>query len=267
MKVVSLLTCAYAAASVSAQTIAEINGHRFLSPYAGQNVTNVTGVVTAKGPSGIWLRSLVPTPDERVSDGIYVYGSALARNKSIATGDVLVLDGEVSEYRSSVDYLPLTEITYPKVRAVLERNHTFAPIVLGKQRSPPTKLLSSLDSGDVFGVPNNKSLISVVNPVLNPRTYGLDFWESLVGEYVTIKNPRAVGRPNQYGDTWVVGTWATTGDNERTGLTLSPRGKEIRALFGEVARLTDSDRWKPGSNPHHGPLGWHQQPGGRKAGR
>ncbi|KAI1193947.1 DNase I-like protein [Nemania serpens] len=231
MKAVSVLTCAYAAASASAQTIAEINGHRFLSPYAGQNVTNVTGVVTAKGPSGIWLRSLVPTRDERVSDGIYVYGSALAKNKTIAAGDVIVLDGEVSEYRSNVDYLPLTEITFPKVRAVLGHNHTFAPIVLGKQRSPPTKLLSSLDSGDVFAVPNNKSLISVVNPVLNPKTYGLDFWESLVGEYVTIKNPRAVGRPNQYGDTWVVGTWATSGDNKRTGLTLSSKDGNPEAIL------------------------------------
>ncbi|KAI1750567.1 Endonuclease/exonuclease/phosphatase [Xylaria castorea] len=232
MRALSLLTCVFAAASsVSAQSIGEINGKRFLSPYAGQNVTNVTGVVTAKGPSGIWLRSLETTRDERVSDGIYVYATALAKNASIATGDVLVLDGEVAEYRSSVDYLPLTEITFPKVHAVLARNHTLAPIVLGTQRSPPTKLLSSLDEGDVFGVPNNQSLISVANPVLQPDKYGLDFWESLMGEYVTIQNPRAVGRPNQYGDTWVVGTWATTGDNKRTGLTLSSKDGNPEAIL------------------------------------
>ncbi|KAI1274460.1 DNase I-like protein [Xylaria sp. FL0933] len=232
MKTASVLTCVLAAAgSISAQSIAEINGNRFLSAYAGKSVTNVTGVVTAKGPSGIWLRSLETSRDERVSNGIYVYGSALAKNASIATGDVLVLDGEVSEYRSSAAYLPLTEITYPTVRAVLEHNRTFAPIVLGKDRSPPTKLFSSLDSGDVFGVPNNQSLISVVNPVLQPKKYGLDFWESLVGEYVTIKNPRAVGRPNQYGDTWVVGTWATTGDNKRTGLTVSSRDGNPEAIL------------------------------------
>ncbi|KAI0809472.1 DNase I-like protein [Xylaria sp. FL0064] len=232
MKANSILTCVFAAAgSISAQSIAEINGNRFLSAYAGKSVTNVTGVVTAKGPSGIWLRSLEPSRDERVSNGIYVYGSALAKNASVATGDVLVLDGKVSEYRSSAAYLPLTEITYPTVRAVLEHNRTFAPIVLGKDRSPPTKLFSSLDSGDVFGVPNNQSLISVVNPVLQPKKYGLDFWESLVGEYVTIKNPRAVGRPNQYGDTWVVGTWATTGDNKRTGLTVSSKDGNPEAIL------------------------------------
>ncbi|TGJ85215.1 hypothetical protein E0Z10_g3544 [Xylaria hypoxylon] len=231
MKAISVLTCLISAASsVAAQSIREINGNRFLSPYAGQNVTNVTGVVTAKGPSGIWLRSLETTRDERLSGGIYVYGSALAKNASIATGDVLVLDGAVSEYRSSVNYLPLTEITLPKVRAILERNLSFAPIVLGKQRGPPTKLFSSLDSGDVFGVPNNQSLISVVNPILQPKKYGLDFWESLLGEYVTIQNPRAVGRPNQYGDTWVVGAWATTGDNKRTGLTVSQKDGNPEAI-------------------------------------
>ncbi|KAI1124175.1 Endonuclease/exonuclease/phosphatase [Nemania abortiva] len=231
MKAASVLACIAAAGSVSAQSIGEINGYRFLSPYAGQNVTNVTGVVTAKGPSGIWLRSLETTRDERVSDGIYVYGSALARNTSIATGDVLVLNGIVSEYRSSVAYLPMTEITSPKVAAILEHNHTFAPIELGKQRSPPTKLMSSLDSGDVFGVPNNQSLVSVANPILQPKKYGLDFWESLLGEYVTIKNPRAVGRPNQYAETWVVGTWATTGENERTGLTVSPKDGNPEAIL------------------------------------
>ncbi|KAI0406984.1 DNase I-like protein [Xylaria palmicola] len=232
MKVVSALASAFAAVgSVSAQSIAEINGNRFLSTYAGQAVTNVTGVVTAKGPSGIWLRSLRPTRDEGVSDGIYVYGTALAKNASIATGDVLVLDGEVAEYRSNVNYIPLTEITFPKLRAVLERNHTFAPIVLGRQRSPPTRLHSSLDSGDVFGVPNNQSLISVANPRLQPSKYGLDFWESLVGELVSIKSPRAVGRPNQYGDTWVVGSWATTGDNKRTGLTVSSKDGNPEAIL------------------------------------
>ncbi|KAI0392447.1 DNase I-like protein [Xylariaceae sp. FL0594] len=232
MKASSVLGWAIAAAAAtSAETIGQINGNRFLSPYAGKNVTNVTGVVTAKGPSGLWLRSLEPTRDERISDGIYVFGSALAKNASIARGDVLVLDGVVSEYRSNVAYIPLTEITAPKLRDVLERNRTFTPVELGKDRSPPTRLHSSLDDGDVFGVPNNQSLISVVNPVLKPSKYGLDFWESLVGELVTIKSPHAVGRPNQYGDTWVVGTWATTGANGRSGLTVSPKDGNPEAIL------------------------------------
>jgi hypothetical protein len=41
----------------SAVTIAEINGNKFLSPLAGQTVTNVTGLVTANSTSGFYLRS------------------------------------------------------------------------------------------------------------------------------------------------------------------------------------------------------------------
>ncbi|KAH9898687.1 DNase I-like protein [Xylariomycetidae sp. FL2044] len=251
----SLLAAAVAAATTttttaSAQTIHAINGHRFLSPYAGQAVSNVTGVVTAKGPEGLWIRSLKAACDARVSDGLYVYGSSLAANDSIAIGDVLVLDGTVSEYRSDVDYLPLTELGSPKVRAVLERGLAVEALVLGPEsgRSPPTAEYSALDGGDVFAVPNNQTLISVENPELVPESYGLDFWESLMGQLVTIRNPRAVGRPNTYGDTWVVGDWNTSGDNDRTGLTVSNGdGNPEAILIGSP--LDGSD------NPTDGRLG------------
>ncbi|KAI1213625.1 DNase I-like protein [Annulohypoxylon truncatum] len=217
---------------VSAQSIAHINGDRFLSALNGQNVSNVTGIVTAKGPDGIWLRSVNPGQDKRVSDGLYVYGSALAKNTSISVGDVIVVDGKVNEYRSSKDYLYLTELASPKVVAVLEHGKDVNPIVIGtKGLCPPTGQYSGLDKGDVFAVPNNQSLISVENPQLEPELYGLDFWESLMGELVTIENPRAVGRPNQYGDTWVVGDWSTTGDNDRTGLTVSPGDGNPEAII------------------------------------
>ncbi|KAI1453798.1 DNase I-like protein [Annulohypoxylon moriforme] len=208
--------------SVSAQSITQINGDRFLSAFNGQNVSNVTGIVTAKGPDGIWLRSVKPGHDKRISDGLYVYGSALAKNASISVGDVIVVDGKVSEYRSSKNYLYMTELASPQVAAVLEHGKSVDPIIIGKGGAcPPTREYSGLDKGDVFAVPNNQSLISAENPQLKPELYGLDFWESLMGELVTIENPRAVGRPNQYGDTWVVGDWSTTGDNDRTGLTIS----------------------------------------------
>ncbi|KAI1381340.1 DNase I-like protein [Hypoxylon crocopeplum] len=210
------------AAGAAAQSITQINGDHFLSPFNGQSVSNITGIVTAKGPDGIWLRSVKLGCDKRVSDGLYVYGSALASNTSVTVGDVIVVDGKISEYRSSKDYMYMTELGSPKVTAILAHGKTVEPLVLGKDTlSPPTSQYSGLDSGDVFGVPNNQSLISVANPRLEPELYGLDFWESLMGELVTIENPRAIGRPNQYGDTWVVGDWTTTGDNARTGLTVS----------------------------------------------
>lgn len=210
---------------VLALTIGEINGDRFLSPYNGQDVSNVTGIVTAKGLDGLWVRSVRKGSDSRISDAVYIYGSALAKNASIGPGDVLVLDGKVREYRANKDCLYLTQITSPKVVAILEHGQQVAPKVIGKDTpSPPTMQYTSLDEGDVFAVPNNKSLVSVANPVLEPEEYGLDFWESLSGQLVTVKSPRAIGRPNNYGDTWVVGDWATSGDNGRGGLTVTPKG-------------------------------------------
>ncbi|ETS77558.1 hypothetical protein PFICI_11432 [Pestalotiopsis fici W106-1] len=223
------------ASGAAAVTIEEINGNKFLSSYNGQSVTNVTGIVTAKGPSGIWIRSVEKGTDPKVSDAIYVYGSALASNASIVTGDVIVLNGKVSEYRSASTYLYLTEITSPTVTAILEHGQTVEPLVIGVDTlSPPTGEYTSLDAGDVFAVPNNQSLISAVNPELDPENYGLDFWESLVGQLVTVQSPVALSKPNQYGDQWVVGSWATTGENERGGLTITSKDGNPEAI-----RITD----------------------------
>jgi len=207
-----------------AETISDINGDRFLSPYAGKTVTNVSGLVTAKGPSGFWLRSTTPDSDPRTSESIYVYGSSAV--SSVAVGDIITLDGKVSEYRSSSVYVPLTEITSPSNIKVLSSGNAVEAVVIGENAglSPPTEQFSSLDNGDVFGLPNNASLLSDENPVLQPSLYGMDFWESLSGELVTLVAPRAISKPNSYGDTWVIGQWNSTGENQRGGLTMSDRG-------------------------------------------
>ncbi|KAH7161364.1 Endonuclease/exonuclease/phosphatase [Dactylonectria macrodidyma] len=207
------------AVGASAETIAQINGKNFLSPYDGLNVANVTGLVTAKSSSGFWLRSTVPVNKVTVSEGLYVYGSSAT--SKVAVGDVIMLDGLVKEYRSSTDYLYLTELTSPTNIVVESSGSSFEPLVIGVDTpSPPRKQYSKLDDGDVFGVPNGALRVAVENPVLQPKTYGLDFWESLVGELVTIRDAYAVSRPNTYGDVWVRGDWKVSGLNKQGGLTM-----------------------------------------------
>ncbi|CRK31935.1 hypothetical protein BN1708_016051 [Verticillium longisporum] len=58
------------AGAVAATTIAEINGNKFLSPLQGQNVTAVEGLVLAKGPNGVWIRSTVPDDDDLTSEAL-----------------------------------------------------------------------------------------------------------------------------------------------------------------------------------------------------
>ena len=218
-----LLAAAFAGQLSFAETISEINGNRYLSPYNGKNVTNVDGLITAKGPNGIWIRSTTPDKDDRTSESVYVFDRKFG--KTLSVGDVIQLNGTVTEYRSSKAYVYLTEIINPKLVKKISSGSAATPLVIGKDTiNPPTKAFSALDNGDVFGVPNNVSLISVANPTLIPRNYGMDFWESLSGELVTVKAAHALTKPNNFGDTWVVGDWKVTGLNGRGGLTTVDKG-------------------------------------------
>lgn len=137
------------------------------------------------------------------------------------------MDANVTEYRSAAAYLYLTELIQPQNIKVLSQGNNFSPIVIGEWlfKLPPTEQYSSLDNWDVFGLPNNDSTISGKNPSLNPLIYGMDFWESLVGELVKVKKAKAVARPSSFGDTWVTGSWRVSGRNKRGGLTTVDRGK------------------------------------------
>ncbi|CBX99304.1 hypothetical protein IAQ61_000562 [Plenodomus lingam] len=224
------LATSLAVATVSATTIAEINGPKFLSPLREQTVSNVSGIVTAKGPDGLWMRSTEPDHDERTSESLYVFSRTFGANLTV--GDAIVVQGRVLEFRNNRDFLFLTELADPVLERRLSRGNQVAALVLGLDtRAPPTEQYSSLDGGDVFAVPNNVSLVSVANPDLQPNQFGLDFWESLAGELVTVRKPTALTKPSRFGDTWVAGDWKVTGKNARNGLTMTDRDANPEAII------------------------------------
>ncbi|KAF5013825.1 hypothetical protein FDECE_182 [Fusarium decemcellulare] len=215
---------------VAALTISEINGDRYLSPYSGKNVTGVEGLVTAVGSSGFYLRSTKPDRNSATSEGLYVFGRTAV--SKVAVGDIVTLDGLVEEYRSNKDYIYLTEITAPQNIVVKSSDNKVTPKIIGKDTSqPPQKQFSKLDGGDIFAVPNNETLVSTANPKLQPRSYGLDFWESLSGELVTVRKAYAISRPNNFGDVWVRGDWKVTGLNKQGGLTMLDRDANPEAII------------------------------------
>ncbi|KAK6000059.1 hypothetical protein QM012_004047 [Aureobasidium pullulans] len=225
-----LLVATLTGRSVFAETVSEINGNRYLSPFNGKNVTNVDGLITTKGPNGIWIRSTVPDKDDRTSESVYVFDRNFG--KTLSVGDIIQLNGTVTEYRSNKAYIYLTEIINPRLVKKVSSGSAVTPLVIGKDTiNPPTKAFSALDNGDVFGVPNSVSLISVTNPILIPRNYGMDFWESLSGELVTVKGAHALTKPNNYGDTWVAGDWRVTGLNSRGGLTTVDKDANPEAII------------------------------------
>ena len=227
MKSCILSTLATYLASAAALSIAEINGPAWLSPYNGKTIANVTGLVTAVGPSGFFLQDVGPANSAKfekkgiASSGIYVFNSTAA--KTVASGDIVTIgSSRVTEFRSSSAFLYLTEIINPTNIVKLSLANTVVPIVLGKKGlSPPNTQYSALDNGDIFGLPNGASLLSATNATLAPTKYGLDFWESLVGSYVQVTAPVALGTNNNFGDVWVRGDWEVTGLNKAGGLTIT----------------------------------------------
>ncbi|KAG5341630.1 hypothetical protein C0989_008609 [Termitomyces sp. Mn162] len=211
-------------------TIAEIQGNRFKSPLNGQTVTNVTGVVTAKWSKGFFLAG-ESSDDLRVSSGLSIFTTSTTNLNKVKVGDFVSLGGTVEEFRSSSDpnNLFTTEIDSPTSITVISSNNSISPVILGIDRSPPTQQLTGLDSGPdgYLSVPNNVTLVEADDAVLQPDLYGLDFWESLEGQLVTIPNPVAIGFPNSFGEFWVHGAWNVTGKNSRGGLsiTIGPDGK------------------------------------------
>ncbi|RDW66716.1 DNase I-like protein [Coleophoma crateriformis] len=212
-------------------TIGQLNGPRYLSPYAGQNVTGIRGIVTAKGPSGFFLRSVEEDLQSDASNSIYVFGSTFLRNLTV--GNLIALDATVAEYRSSTAYIYLTELTNARNLRISSSLHPVVPIAIGQNfpTYPPVQQFSEFDNGDVLSIPNNSSQISVKNPVLDPTQYGLDFWESLSGELVSIQGLTAISKPNSFGDTWITGSWNVTGRNERGGMTMTDRDSNPETIL------------------------------------
>ncbi|PSR72952.1 hypothetical protein PHLCEN_2v11189 [Hermanssonia centrifuga] len=223
-----------------ATSISDIQGSSFLSPYNGQLVTDVTGVVAAKVSStnhlfyiastfarsqdkyGFWFVG-EPSDDLRVSNGLRVYSANLAR--SVSVGELVRVDGKVTEYRNPYrpNDLYLTELEPIRLQTVSTGN-TVVPVVLGEgRRVPPTTALSAFDNGadGWLSVPSNRTLVENTNATLQPDKYGLDFWESLEGQLVTVKSPVAIGFPDRFGSFWVHGNWPVSGKNSRGGLTLA----------------------------------------------
>ncbi|KAF9527532.1 Endonuclease/exonuclease/phosphatase [Crepidotus variabilis] len=224
MQVYSFLFVTSVISAASSTLITEIQGIAYQSSFAGKKVSNVTGVVTVKSTSGFYLQGN-KTPDIRASNGLLVYTTSTSILGSVNIGDLVSLGGTVSEFRSlsNPDYLYQTELASPTNITVLSHNNTVAPLVIGRDRSPPTQKLNGLDIGtDGFlTVPNNQSLTSTSNRTLEPLLYGMDFWESLEGQLVTIPKPVALDFQNTYGEFWVHGDWPVTGKNGRGGLSLT----------------------------------------------
>ncbi|MBL1106290.1 endonuclease/exonuclease/phosphatase family protein [Streptomyces sp. 5-8] len=175
----------------------DIQGTTRMSPFAGQKVTDVPGIVTATrtygSSKGFWMQD--PTPDDNpaTSEGVFVFTSSTPK---VAVGDSVTVTGTVSEYvpgGASSGNQSLTEITKPAVTTVSTGNAVPAPAVVDEDSVP----------GDYTPAGDTASSGSVNGLTLDPSKYALDYYESLEGMTVQVADARVVTATDPYSELWV----------------------------------------------------------------
>jgi predicted extracellular nuclease len=189
--------------------IHDIQGSTRISPLAGKQVADVPGIVTGVrtyGSRGFWFQDPEADGDAATSEGVFVFTSSAPK---VAVGDRVTVSGTVTEYvpgGASSGNQSLTEITKPTVTVVSSGNEVPAPVTVSAW-SVPSEYAPEGDpaaGGSINGLP------------LAPRTYALDYYESLEGTNIRVGTSRVVGATDPHAELWVtVKPWEN--DNRRGG--------------------------------------------------
>lgn len=204
-------TAAPPAPELPTATIPQIQGRTHVSPYAGKAVRGVAGIVTAVGPRGFWLQSATPDDDPATSEGLYAYTRSAP---TVRVGDAVEVTGAVAEFRPGNDAtnLTTTQISTSAVAVRSSGNALPAPVVLGVDRVAPQQSVYAGDPGDV----------EALTQPLAPTTNALDFYESVEGMRVAVREARVVGPTASFGEIPVVpGQNVSALDSARGGVVYS----------------------------------------------
>jgi predicted extracellular nuclease len=177
--------------------IHDIQGTTRVSPYAGQKVADVPGIVTGirtyGSSKGFWFQDATPDDDPATSEGVFVFTSSTPK---VAVGDAVTVSGTVSEYvpgGAATGNQAVTEISKPTVTVVSSGNAVPAPVVIDA-RSVPSRYTPA---GDTAASGSINAL------TLEPKKYALDYYESLEGMNVQVSDARVVTATDPYSELWV----------------------------------------------------------------
>ena len=192
--------------AAAATPIGRIQGRGHISPFRGRQVTT-TGVVTAVDTDGFYLQDPVGDGDPDTSDGLFVF---TRRAPAVAAGDEIRVRGVVTEFQpggAKTGNLTITQITRPRITRLSRRNRLPAPVVLGASgRVPPDRIIDN----DGFAV-------------FDPGEDGIDFYETLEGTRVTVRDAVAVSPTSRFGEIFVrARNTSPLGLGKRGVLTISP---------------------------------------------
>jgi predicted extracellular nuclease len=168
-----------------ARRIGEIQGAAHLSPLNGAMVSGVKGIVTARRANGFFMQDAAPDNDPRTSEGIFVLAPSAS---SVAVGDLVNVAGTVTEARAGANpetnaNLSVTQINSSSVAVISSGNALPAPVRIGTGgRLPPLSIIEDDAQGNVES-----------GGAFDPASDGLDFYESLEGMRVQVRDALAVG--------------------------------------------------------------------------
>ncbi|MEI2357123.1 5'-nucleotidase C-terminal domain-containing protein [Mesobacillus zeae] len=179
------------ATGVEGLKIHDIQGQGHASPYAGQNVKGVEGIVTkVADANNFYMQEANPDDNAKTSEGVLVYkpSHGLKQGDSVSvTGQVKewILDGYNDKLQTD---LAVTEINAQNgaITKAASGQPLPAPVIIGKDVIPP----AAITDNDQFAQ-------------FDPEQDGIDFYESLEGMRVAVENPTAVG-PQKYGEVPVI---------------------------------------------------------------
>jgi predicted extracellular nuclease len=195
--------------------IRDIQGSAHRSPMVGMSVTNIQGIVTAVVSNGFYIQEPDASIDGNIatSEGILVYTNSTPPGSAVV-GNLVSVNGTVTEYRQYSDSLTLTEITAPTVSVISTGNPLPLPIVIGAGgRVPPATVINDDGTGNIE-----------TSGTFDVATDGVDFYESLEGMRVQVNNPVAVSPTSNFNEIVVI-LDGGTGFGPRTsrgGIYVSP---------------------------------------------
>jgi predicted extracellular nuclease len=152
-------------------TIAQVQGDKGSSPVVNENV-RVTGIVTAMLRNGFFIQ----TPDDKAdkdpktSEGLYVYGAESVAQ--VAIGNMVQVDGTVTEFRPRTEriFLTITEITKPTVKVLSKDNPLPAPIALTQADLDPKGKLDQMEKYEGMRVKGDFVVVGPTGGFTNDKT-------------------------------------------------------------------------------------------------
>ncbi|MDT9687716.1 endonuclease/exonuclease/phosphatase family protein [Streptomyces sp. P9(2023)] len=185
-----------AAEDTAAVRVHDIQGTTRTSPLVGTQVTGVTGIVTGVrtyGSRGFWIQDPQADDNPATSEGLFVFTSSVP---TVAVGDAVSVNGLVGEYVPgglNSGNQSVTQISKPTVTVVSSGNPLPAPVTISAWSVPSTYA----PEGDATAGGSINGL------TLKPRSYALDYYESLEGTNVRVGTSRVVGATDPYSELWV----------------------------------------------------------------